>query len=115
MHKEREDRLKPEDKRMVFTNPVALDEDTANESGNADQPKESQAQPGEEPEEVVVHTPETEKSEPLLSAILDYEDGKKSDESKCTYNRPFPSYCEPHYESEAKCKALHMKVVSFAY
>ena len=64
---------------------------------------------------LVVHTPETEKSEPLLSAILDYEDGKKSDESKCTYNRPFPSYCEPHYESEAKCKALHMKVVSFAY
>ena len=22
-------------------------------------------------------------------------------------NRPFPSSCEPHYESEAKCKAFH--------
>ena len=26
-------------------------------------------------------------------------------------NRPFPSCCEPHYESEAKCKAFqHMKI-----
>ena len=24
--------------------------------------------------------------------------------------RPFPSCYEPHYESEAKCKALHMKI-----
>ena len=24
--------------------------------------------------------------------------------------RPFPSCCEPHYESEAKCKAFHMKI-----
>ena len=29
-------------------------------------------------------------------------------------NRPFPSCCEPHYESEAKCKAFHMKN-SFVY
>ena len=27
-------------------------------------------------------------------------------------NRPFPSCCEPHYESEAtcKCKAFHVKI-----
>ena len=25
-------------------------------------------------------------------------------------NRPFPSFCEPHYESEAKCKTFHMKI-----
>ena len=25
-------------------------------------------------------------------------------------NRPFPSCREPHYESEAKCKAFHMKI-----
>ena len=24
-------------------------------------------------------------------------------------NRPFPSCCEPHYESEAKCKAFPME------
>ena len=25
-------------------------------------------------------------------------------------NSPFPSCCEPHYESEAKCKTFHMKI-----
>ena len=25
-------------------------------------------------------------------------------------NRSFPSCCEPHYESEAKCKTFHMKI-----
>ena len=25
-------------------------------------------------------------------------------------NRPFPSCCEPHYKSEAKCKTFHMKI-----
>ena len=25
-------------------------------------------------------------------------------------NRPFPSCCKPHYESEAKCKIFHMKI-----
>ena len=25
-------------------------------------------------------------------------------------NRPFPSCCEPHYESEAKCKTFHKKI-----
>ena len=25
-------------------------------------------------------------------------------------NRPFPSCCEPHYNSEAKCKAFHGKI-----
>ena len=85
---------------MIFTNPAVLDEVTADESGNANQPQESKVQPSEEPEEVVVHTqpPETQKSEPvtkghdevpLLSAIMDYEDGKKGAESKCTYNSPF--------------------------
>ena len=27
-----------------------------------------------------------------------------------TINRPFPCCCEPHYESEAKRKAFHMKI-----
>ena len=26
------------------------------------------------------------------------------------FNRPFPSCLEPHYESEAKCKASHVKI-----
>ena len=25
-------------------------------------------------------------------------------------NRPFPSCCEPHDKSEAKCKTFHMKI-----
>ena len=25
-------------------------------------------------------------------------------------NRPFPSCCEPHFESEAKCKVFIMKI-----
>ena len=25
-------------------------------------------------------------------------------------NGPFPSCCEPHYESEARCTAFHMKI-----
>ena len=25
-------------------------------------------------------------------------------------NRPFPNCCQPHYESEARCKAFHMKI-----
>ena len=25
-------------------------------------------------------------------------------------NRPFPNCCEPHYESDAKCKVFHMKI-----
>ena len=36
----------------------------------------------------------------LILLVLDW---------NCTYNRPFSSCCEPHYESEAKCKAFHMK------
>ena len=29
----------------------------------------------------------------------------------CVYcNMPFSSCCEPHYESEAKCKTFHMKI-----
>ena len=83
---------------MVFTNVLALEEDNA--SGNASQPLESQAQPRDEPEEVVIHTqaspPRTETSEPvtkaqdetpLLSAIGDYEDGKKVDGSKSYFLR----------------------------
>ena len=27
-----------------------------------------------------------------------------------TENRPFPSCCEPHYESEAKCEVFVMKI-----
>ena len=26
------------------------------------------------------------------------------------FDRPFPSCCEPHYESKAKCKTFHMKI-----
>ena len=29
---------------------------------------------------------------------------------KSRANRPFPSCCEPHYKSEAKCKAFHVKI-----
>ena len=29
-------------------------------------------------------------------------------------NRPFPTCCEPHYESEAKCKTIHTKI-SFVF
>ena len=25
-------------------------------------------------------------------------------------NRPFPSCCQPHYKSEAKCKGFHIKI-----
>ena len=84
---------------MVFTNAYALEESPTNESGNASQPLESRAQPRDEPEEVVVHTqpsplptkkcePVTEAQDemPLLSAIKDYEDGKKADESKCAFD-----------------------------
>ena len=28
--------------------------------------------------------------------------------------RPFPSWCEPHYESEAKCQAFLIKMCFFA-
>ena len=31
-------------------------------------------------------------------------------ESSEPTNRPFPSCCEPHYESKAKCKIFHMKM-----
>ena len=30
-------------------------------------------------------------------------------------NRPFPSCCEPHYESEAKCKVFIMKISFHSY
>ena len=30
-------------------------------------------------------------------------------------NRPFPSYFEPHYESEAKCKVFVMKISFHSY
>ena len=30
--------------------------------------------------------------------------------SSATKNRPFSTCCEPHYESEAKRKAFHMKI-----
>ena len=35
--------------------------------------------------------------------------GTKGDQ-RTSARRPFPSYCEPHYESEAKCKTFHMKI-----
>ena len=30
-------------------------------------------------------------------------------------NRPFPSYFEPHYESEASCKVFIMKISFYSY
>ena len=30
--------------------------------------------------------------------------------SSAVLNRSFPSCCDPHYESEAKCKTVHMKI-----
>ena len=35
---------------------------------------------------------------------------RESDGSLIVENRPFPSCCEPHYESEAKGKAFHMQI-----
>ena len=29
---------------------------------------------------------------------------------RTVFNRPFPSCCEPHFESEATCKTFHMKI-----
>lgn len=82
-----------DDGRLIITNSVALEEVAANESLNLNQPPESQSHSTAEPEEVAVHTqpakPETSKPAtkaqdemPLLSAIQDFEDGKKGGETK---------------------------------
>ena len=39
---------------------------------------------------------------------------KQNSRDELHVNRPFPSFCEPHYESEAKCKTFHMKI-SFVF
>lgn len=66
---------------MIFTNTVALNEEATRDAGdarNTDEPR------SDEPDEVVVHTqPLAQASDemPLLSAVKDYEDGKKGDPS----------------------------------
>ena len=35
--------------------------------------------------------------------------------SKCYTIRPFPSFCEPHYESEAKCEDFVMEISFHSY
>ena len=35
---------------------------------------------------------------------------EKTWERSYTHNGPFTNCCEPHYESEVKCKAFHMKI-----
>lgn len=61
---------------MIFANTRAINEDASNNTGNA----------GNEPDEVVIHSPPVAKTQdemPLLSTIKDYEDGQKGDQSEC--------------------------------
>ena len=63
------------------------------------------------------HTREDVKSTCISADALQYENAKKKKKlikERAAYNRPFPSWCEPHYESEAKCKTFQTKI-SFVY
>ena len=86
-----------DDGRLIITNSIALEEVTAKESLNLSQPPGSQPPSTAELDEVAVHRqpskPETsepvtkaEDEMPLLSAIQEYEDGKKGGESKCKFS-----------------------------
>ena len=76
---------------MIFTNTVAINEeattdaeDSGGNSGSADTPR-SDLKKTDEPEEVVIHTQPVAKTldeMPLLSAIKDFEDRQKVDQSK---------------------------------
>lgn len=76
---------------MIFTNTHALNEgattsaEDSENTGSADTPRSIHKQT-DEPEEVVIHTQPVAKTEdemPLLSAIKDFEDGQKVDQSEC--------------------------------
>ena len=75
---------------MVFTNKVALEDETLQESSGFVKVEYHQS---DEPEIIEIHKlpPKSEDSKtvtkeheemPLLSAVTDYEEGKKADESK---------------------------------
>lgn len=76
---------------MTFTNTVAINEeattdaeDSCGNNGSADTPR-SVLKKTDEPEEVVIHTQPVTKTQdemPLLSAIKDYEDGQKVEQSE---------------------------------
>ena len=46
----------------------------------------------------------------ILNYLITYEISKVLLLLDVPRNRPFPSCCKPQYESEAKCKAFHMKI-----
>ena len=75
---------------MIFTNTVAINAEDAttdaegSDTGSADRPR-SDLKTTDEPEEVVIHTQPLAKTQdemPLLSAIKDFEDGQKVDQSE---------------------------------
>ena len=77
---------------MIFTNTVAINEEATRDAegsentGSGDTPR-SDLKETDEPEEVVIHTQPLAKTQdemPLLSAIKDFEDGQKVDQSKCS-------------------------------
>ena len=75
---------------MIFTNTVAINEEAATyaegsgNAGSADAPQSDHKQT-DEPEEVIIHTQPLAKTQdemPLLSAVKDFEDGQKVDQSE---------------------------------
>ena len=77
---------------MIFTNTLALNEEATTDAeasgntGSADTPRSDHKQT-DAPEEVVIHTQPLAKTQdemPLLSAIKDFEDGRKVDQSECS-------------------------------
>ena len=68
---------------MIFTNTAAIKEEAttdAEDVGGVLTPRSDDTQ-ADEPEEVVIHT-QTKDEMPLLSAIKDFEDGQKVDQSE---------------------------------
>ena len=111
-----------DDGRLIITNSVALEEVAANESLNLNQPPESQSHSTAEPEEVAVHTqpakPETSKPAtkaqdemPLLSAIQDFEDGKKGGESMCKFSFLKLLSLLPSTREQERERGAHLNVV----
>ena len=49
---------------------------------------------------------------PWFLSIVLYDSKYRTKENR---NRPFPSFFEPHYSSEAKCKVFIMKINFFSY
>ena len=53
--------------------------------------------------------PDNQKEKPNRFTVLDHLAWSSYQVTKA-FNRPFPSCCEPRYESETKCNAFHMKI-----